>query len=245
MEQSTYYELNLAEGSDVVNPLVVDVPNYEKIDEVMHDNELASVATATELLTGTVHALVRAKTNPVFRFVATANYTAGDTFTVDGVQVTALLVTGEALGSGAYVIGSNVFCILTGTLMTVLTNGGTAAIAADSEKLGGELPSFYGSAEDVTAAQATASAAGVVANAVKNSLVGLKTGTLVAGQTTLTISDASISANSVIDVYFQTTAGVEYPAISYKTITVYSGSVSFTFDELDFNLTVGVRILNA
>lgn len=175
MNISTYYGLNLAEGSDIVNPLVVDVPNYEKIDEVMHDNATAGVGTATELLTGSVHALVRDNDETaIFRFIATANFTAGDTFTVDGVQVTALLPSGESLGTGAYVINANVLCILTGTLLTMYVPSGVVAVAEDSEKLGGELPSYYGTASDVQNAINIAQASGVLVNQLNGAVSNLE-----------------------------------------------------------------------
>lgn len=175
MNTSTYYDLKLYEGSDIVNPLVVDVPNYEAIDEIMHDNAVESVGLATELLNGTVHAITR--DNPdaaVFRFVATANWTAGDTMTVDGIQVTALLPSGEALGSGSYVINSNVIGIITGTLVTLLVTGGTATLAQNSEKLGGELPAYYATATAVQNAQETANAAGLLANAANTAIENIK-----------------------------------------------------------------------
>lgn len=163
MNFSEHYNLNLVQGTDIVNPLVQDVPNYETIDAEMYGNSITSVHTATELLSGTVHALTRDYPDaPMFRFVATANYTAGDTFTVDGIQVTALLPSGEALGSGAYVINSNVLCCLTGTLMTVFCTSGVVTTADNALKLGGELPSHYGTAADVQNAVTTAQSANAI-----------------------------------------------------------------------------------
>lgn len=121
MTTTSHYGLKIAEGNDYVNPLTVDNYNYEEIDDTMYDNECSGVGTATELTTGTVHALSRTKTTQnVFRFVATSNYTYGDTFTVDGLSVTALYSNGGALKDRCYIIGSNVLCILTGTALTVL-----------------------------------------------------------------------------------------------------------------------------
>lgn len=141
MRTSEHYELNLVEGTDKVNPLVQDVPNYETIDEAMYNNKRSSIGIATELRTGTVHALVRQNEDaPMFRFTATSNYASGDTFTVDGVQVSALLVDGTPLPNMAYIIGSEVLCVLKGTLMTVFANRTTSS---DSDRLGGELPSYY------------------------------------------------------------------------------------------------------
>ena len=120
MTTTTYYNLNIVEGTDIVNPLTVDNPNYEKIDETMHDNAVAGVTLATEIANGTVHAITRENSEcAVIRFIATSNWKAGDTATVDGVPVTALLPSGETLPDGAYVINANVLCILTGTNLTV------------------------------------------------------------------------------------------------------------------------------
>lgn len=147
MRTSTHYELNLVEGTDKVNPLVQDVPNYETIDDAMFNNKCASIGIATELRTGTVHALTRQNEDaPMFRFTASSNYTSGDTFTVDGVQVSALLVDGTPLPNMAYIIGSEVLCVLKGTLMTVFANRTTSS---DSDKLGGHLPSYYATDDDL------------------------------------------------------------------------------------------------
>lgn len=120
MTTTTYYNLNIVEGTDIVNPLIVDNPNYEKIDETMHDNAVAGVTLATEIANATVHAITRENSDcAVIRFIATSQWKAGDTATVDGVPVTALLPSGETLPDGAYVINANVLCILTGTNLTV------------------------------------------------------------------------------------------------------------------------------
>ena len=120
MTTTTYYNLNIVEGTDVVNPLTVDNPNYEKIDEAMHNNAVAGVTLATEITNATVHAITRENSDcSVIRFIATSEWKAGDTATVDGVPVTALLPSGETLPDGAYVINANVLCILTGTNLTI------------------------------------------------------------------------------------------------------------------------------
>lgn len=149
MRYSENYELNLVEGSDIVNPLVQDVPNYEAIDAAMFKNKEHSVGVATELKTGTVHALTRQNEDAaVFRFTATSDYTVGDTFEVDGVQVSALLVDGTTLPNRCYIIGSEVLASLKGTLLTVYANRTTAS---DSDKLGGQLPAYYATDADLDA----------------------------------------------------------------------------------------------
>lgn len=120
MTTTSYYNLNIVEGTDIVNPLIVDNPNYEKIDETMHNNAVAGVTLATEIANATVHAITRENSEcAVIRFIATSEWKAGDTATVDGVPVTALLPSGETLPDGAYVINANVLCILTGTNLTI------------------------------------------------------------------------------------------------------------------------------
>ena len=120
MTTTTYYNLNIVEGTDIVNPLTVDNPNYEKIDETMHNNAVSGVTLATEIANATVHAITRENSEcAVIRFIATSEWKAGDTATVDGVPVTALLPSGETLPDGAYGINANVLCILTGTNLTI------------------------------------------------------------------------------------------------------------------------------
>ena len=102
MTTTTYYNLNIVEGTDIVNPLTVDNPNYEKIDETMHNNAVYGVTLATEIANATVHALNRENSEcAVIRFIATSNWRSGDTMTVDGVPVTVLLPSGETLPDGA------------------------------------------------------------------------------------------------------------------------------------------------
>lgn len=121
MQYTDHYNLNLPEGTDIVNPLVQDNPNYTAIDNALYSNKLRVVGTATELTTGSVHALTRADQDiPVFRFVATSDYNSGDTFTVDGVSVTAKLANGTAIPGGAYKINSTVLAILDGTILNLV-----------------------------------------------------------------------------------------------------------------------------
>ena len=120
MQKSTYYNLNLVEGTDTVNPLITDVPNYEVIDEQMHNNSIAGITLAVEVGNANVHSLTRANTEcSAIRFVATTNWKAGDTATVDGVPVTVLLPNGEVPPTNAYVSNANVFGVLTGSLLTI------------------------------------------------------------------------------------------------------------------------------
>lgn len=165
--QTTYYNFNKPAGTDLVNPLTDTIPNWDLADAALHGLSIASIGTATEVVTLGVHALTRVD-NPdakFFQFIATGDFDAGETFTVDGVAITAAAPDGSALATDCYVTGSVVLCSLNAddTLLTLYvpasTSGGTAA---DSERLGGELPAYYSSksyADDIkTTADAAASA---------------------------------------------------------------------------------------
>lgn len=167
MRKTANYELNIAEGSDRYNHLTIDNPNYEKIDNIMKENEDSAVQTATELKSGTVHAITRNKPNAsMFRFVATSDFTSGETFTVDGQQVTALLPNGATLGTGAYHINANVLCCLVGTNMTVYTIG--VAENVDASTLEGHSADYFATADALNDVRQTATSAGVVANNASN-----------------------------------------------------------------------------
>ena len=156
MTNTTYYNLNIVEGTDIVNPLTIDNPNYEKIDETMHNNSVAGVTIATEIANATVHAITRENSDcAVIRFIATSRWKAGDTATVDGVPVTALLPSGETLPDGAYVINANVLCILTGTNLTFYMGGKKVENASDviynDTNVKAELDALNGSVEQINA----------------------------------------------------------------------------------------------
>ena len=150
MKNTTNYNLKQYEGSDLFNPLTVEAQNVQSIDAGMYANKTAAVQTATELKSGTVHALTRSVPGAaVIRFVATSDWTSGDTCTVDGVQVTTLLTTGETLPTGAWKINANVLAILNGTVLTVFTStptGGGGDIDADT--LQGHDAAYFMSREE-------------------------------------------------------------------------------------------------
>lgn len=148
MGQTTNYGYNVPVGSDNVNLLPQMAANFPMIDEDLKEVSNAAIGSATELTTGTVHALTRADTSRnVFVFVATSDYEAGETFEVDGVQVTAKTPDGQNLSTGAYVINSGVLCVLNGTLLTVIVN---PAKALDADKLDGHDSTYFATAADLS-----------------------------------------------------------------------------------------------
>lgn len=62
------------------------------------------------------------------------------------------------------------------------------------------------------------------------------TGTLTAGQTSITISDAAILTTSTIDIY------TDVFGVSPEDVTVSNGSVTMTFSAQSANLSVKLRV---
>lgn len=160
MTNTDNYNLLIVEGEDKFNPLTQVNPNFEDIDEIMKENADASISLATEIKSGTVHAITRNNSDAaVFRFVATSAWTTGDTVEVDNVQVSTLKTDGTALETGDYIIGSNVIGILSGTTLTLLVN----AKSGDASTLDGHAASYFATAEDLdgvsTVAEGAAEAA--------------------------------------------------------------------------------------
>lgn len=226
MQYSTNYNLNLVEGTDIVNPLVIDKPNYQIIDGAMKDNADAGISTATEIKTGTVHALTRSNGDAnAFRFVATSVFNSGDTFTVDGVTVTALLPSGEALGDNAYVIGCNVFAILTSTELTIFTGGGTAA---DSMLLDGEPKSFYTDAANIDYDNALS---GLTATDVKGAVDEVQT-------EVTTINNNLIPAPGTYNLSFVWSTSTSFKYVMIPFFNADKVNIGITGCEADVNGTV-------
>ena len=150
---TTYFNLKKPTGDDLYNHLTIDNPNMDAIDKAMYDNQQAAICTATHSKVGTVQTLTRqGGKSAMFRFVATAAFTAGDTFTVDGKAVTATLPDGSGLSAGAFVINANVLCCLVGTQLTVYTVAGVESL--DAATLDGH-PASYFAVADETAKKST------------------------------------------------------------------------------------------
>lgn len=145
MLKTDNYELNIAQGTDIVNPLVMDNPNYQKIDKVMKDNEIRGVGTATELKTVSVHAITVPEQYTTFKFVATSDFTAGETFTLNGKQVTAYTTNQQPLATNAYRIGATVLCsyIERTSSLTFYTIAQEVPTATNAYNLGGLPPTSY------------------------------------------------------------------------------------------------------
>jgi len=168
MNLTDNFELKLYEGSDKFNPLLVENDNTEKLDEILSGMQMNVIEPATEIKSGSIHAITRSKgESAVFRFTASANWTAGDTMTVDDTQVSVFLTSGEALGTGAYVIGTEVIGAIVGTRVTIYCVAGVVEEAQNALKLEGHPAEYFGTAEDVSDANALAQAANTIAQAAQ------------------------------------------------------------------------------
>lgn len=162
METTTNYGLKKYQVGDLFNPLTINNPNVDDIDADMKSISDRAVGRATELVSQGVHAITVLDTDcKTIKWVATANFTAGETFTINGIQCNAYLPSGESLGTNAYVSGAQVIASLNNdnSAMTVYVPQGAVAVASDSERLGGELPSYYATKEYADGIKTTADTA--------------------------------------------------------------------------------------
>lgn len=167
---SSHYNLFIGEANDNFNPLTQMNQNTHDIDAGMWANKLKSVQTATELKNGTVHALTRNVPDAeMFRFTATSDYATGDTFTVDGSQVTGVLPNGQPLPNGAYLINSEVLCCLVGTKLTFFIGGGGGT---DDYATKGYVDNAVSGVQQIaTSAQNSAVAAGQLAQTANSTAI--------------------------------------------------------------------------
>lgn len=241
MNTTTNYSLKQYEGSDEFNPLAVDVPNMATIDGAMHNNAVAGVPTATHVLSGTVHAIVRSNPDAsMFRFVATADFTFGDSFTVDGIAYTAQTTSGDQLQTNAFVEDANVLGCLEGSELTFYVNN--MGTAPDSNKLGGELPSYYATQADMTQAQLDIGDNASDISDIDGELHNIISNTLTAGATTVTFIDARIKVTSIIEPWQYVSSGATVEIISPTHISVSSGQCTLTYDAQPADVLVGIRV---
>lgn len=234
MTTTPNYSFTIAEGTDTVNLLTQSYPNFTSLDSILKTIEETGITTSVATKVGTVFQIVRTNTDlAVMRFVATANYAAGDTFTVDGVSVTATGMNGAALPAGAFVINQSVECILNGTVLTVVGVGGISSVDASDVTYDNTVSGL--TASDVQdAIDELANDAG----AIDSKYGTYVSGTITAGNTSITLSNASITTSSFIDVYFKDAV------IAPTNVTVVSGSVTVEITALAANQDVAVRITN-
>ena len=233
MAQTTpNFGFNIAEGTDTVNLLTQCYPNFTNLDSILQAIKESGVTTAVATKTGTNFAVVRTDTDcNFFRFIATANYAAGDTFTVDGVAVTVTSPAGTALPAGAFVINQSVIGVVNSSVLTLFVGGG-ASDAADI--------SYNNAGSGLTASDVQAAIDEVVTElgTIDDNVSTYVSGTITAGSTNITLSHASIQTTSFIDIYFKD------KLIAPTAVSVSTGSITITITAEATNTDVAVRIAN-
>lgn len=173
-EKTTHYNLDILKGNDIYNPNIV-FDNFKKIDTDMYNIDTNAVHSAVHILTGSVNTLTRNNTDyNIFKFVATAPYTANQTFTVDGKQVSAFTTNGQPLDSNCYVIGATVLCALNGSTLTLFVR--SSGTAENALKLNNHPDTFFAvkgdtsktlkEVDDIASARSTASS--ILAQKINN-----------------------------------------------------------------------------
>lgn len=238
MTNTTNFNFLIPDGSDNVNLLTQNYPNWTSLDAILKGIKDTGVTTATATKTGTNFAVVRNDTDcNFFRFVATANYVAGDTFTVDGVPVTATSAAGTALPSGAFVINQSVIAIVNSGVLTVLVGGGLSSVDAsdvDYDNSGSGL-----AAADVQSAiDEVEGNVETLANDVAAKIDTELTQTVLAGATQVTFTNAAITATAKLMLFFDDVF------IPFTSVTAGVGTVTYEFEALAANATATLWIVD-
>lgn len=128
MSTTTNFGIVLAEGTDTFAPLTFNNNAFTLIDQIMKANQDAGITTAVATLENNILTIIRSKsTVRFFSFVATADYSPSNVVTVDGVQVSVRLADGTIPRAGAWVTNQLVLCVLTGTIMNVISASASVA----------------------------------------------------------------------------------------------------------------------
>jgi len=232
MNSTTHYNLNVPVGTDLFNPLTIDAPNWTTIDTGMWNNKISAIPTATELVSSNNHAITRTVTSaPMFRFVATGDVVAGDTFTVDGNQVNAYTTDGQPLGANCYKTGAMVLCCLDGQRLTVFTSGSSLPASINATTLENHPASYFAVASTTASKSVGYSANLTVADWVLSGDVYVQDATIAGVTTTnnIIVSPAPASwetfGECAIRATAQSTDTVTFTANTAPTEALYANVV--------------------
>ena len=237
MSLTPNFGFNIPASTDIVNLLTQCYPNFTLADTAMQAIKEQGISQATESKSGTVHNIVRVDSDcSVFWFTATSNFTTGDTFTVDGSPVSAVKVSGAGLETGDFVINSNVPCIVKGAVLTVLAGGAGTPTAQDVsyDNTGSGLVAT--NVQDAIDEVLTSASSAV--GTLDTKYGSYVSGTITAGNTSITLTNVGITTSSFIDVYFKDAI------IAPTNVTVVNGAVTVEINALATNQDVAVRFTN-
>lgn len=234
MQYTPNFNFMIAEGTDTVNLLTQCYPNFTSLDTILQAIKEAGVTEAVTTKVGTVHNIVRnvADCN-VIRWVNTANYAAGDTFTVDGSPVTATTMDGQSLPAGAFVINQSCLAILNGSVLTFVGGAGSSTVAA-----GDVTYDNSGSGLTATDAQDAIDELDGEIDTLKGKVNTELTASLSAGATSVTFTNAAITATAKLMLFFDDVF------IPFTGVTAGVGTVTYTFEALAANATATLWIVD-
>lgn len=121
---------------------ITDVTDYEVSGSSFGASDIMSVCLLPfdHARSGTIHQLTSPNTSAQnIKFTATADYMAGDTFSVNGSNVTAVTLGGSDLAAGCFTSGAVVNCFLSGTTLYFSDSMGEI----DATTLGGQPASYF------------------------------------------------------------------------------------------------------
>jgi len=124
-QTTTNYSLPYPEGSDTVNLLTILPQLAQLIDAQMKTNANTGIQRGTHAKSGTVNAIIvpnELATGTFFTFVASDDFTEGDSFTFNGEIIAARTPAGTALKTGSFTINQNVLCCNYNGILTIYTN---------------------------------------------------------------------------------------------------------------------------
>lgn len=241
MQTTPNYGYNMVESTDTCNVPVQISPNFSDIDTDLKAVSDAAITSAVDTFASNTHALVRndADRNVLF-FVAPADYTAGDVFTLDGVNMNVTDAAGNALESNAFRVNSVVLGIVYGTRLTLyVVNPVSVPPTPDAIDI-----DYDNTASGLTADNVQAAIDEIVdsVDAINEANTQLITGTLNAGVTTLTLASPRIKTTSIIDVWQDVGSGASVDIVAPTAIEVNNGSVVLTFEAQATNMIFGIRV---
>ena len=139
-------------------------------------------------------------------------------------------MNGTALPAGAFVINQSVECILNGSVLTVVGVAGVTSVDASDV-------TYDNSLSGLTAADVQGAIDEVNGKAVKAQGIEL-TASLSAGATSVTFTDASITATAKLMLFFDDVF------IPFTGVTAGVGTVTYNFDALAASATATLWIVD-
>lgn len=224
--KTTNYELSQFIGSDKPAWLVDYNGDMSKIDNQMKANADAAASAASQASSaGTAASGAADGVQALNTQINGAGGIASDLVSVQGSinTINSLIGNGEPTTQDKTIIGA------INEIAAEIPSGEIAAdhVTYDNTTSGLTADDVQGAIDEVVAALPSAGA------------VELQSGTLTAGQTsvTLTFAEQTVSATSLVDVYVE--GGLNYTAIATTSTTV-----TLTFEEQASDVPVAVRVTN-